>query len=62
MIKATHPKMFFKNTPHLKVDYQKHLGLLLDSKFIFDMDIKTIRAKVNKTIGLFRKYQRVLPR
>ena len=41
---------------------QKHLGLHLDSKLSFDIHIKTILTKVNRTIGLLRKFQQVLPR
>ena len=40
IIKATHRQIFFNNIPVPKVDYQKHLGLILDYKLIFDMHIK----------------------
>ena len=41
IIKATHRQIiFFNNIPVSKVDYQKHLGLILDYKLIFDMHIK----------------------
>ena len=38
------------------------MGLHLDSKLSFDIHIKTILTKVNRTIGLLRKFQQVLPR
>ena len=41
---------------------KKHLGLHLDSKLSFDIHIKTILTKVNRTIDLLRKFQQVLPR
>ena len=41
---------------------QKYLGLHLDSKLYISIHIKTILTKVNRTIGLLRKFQQVLPR
>ena len=60
--KKIHLKTFFNNIPVSKADSQKHLGLHLDSELFFDIHIKTISAKVNRTIGLLRKFQQVLPR
>ena len=60
--KKIHPKIFFNNILVSKADSQKCLGLHLDSKLSFDIHIKTILTKVNKTIGLLRKFQQVLPR
>ena len=60
--KKIHLKTFFKNIPVSKADSQKHLGLHLDSQLFFDIHIKTILAKANRTIGLLRKFQQVLPR
>ena len=60
--KKIHPKIFFNNIPVSKADSQKHLGLHLGSKLFFDIHIKTILSKVNRTIGLLRKFQEVLPR
>ena len=56
------PKIFFNNIPVSKADSQKPLGLHLDSILSFDIHIKTILTKVNRTIGLLRKFQQVLPR
>ena len=55
--KKVHPKIFFNNIPVSKADSQKHLGLHLDSKLSFDIHIKTILTKVNRTIVLLRKFQ-----
>ena len=60
--KKIHPNIFFNNISVSKADFQKHLGLHLDSKLTFDIHIKTILTKVNRTIGLLRKFQQVLPR
>ena len=60
--KKIHPKIFFNNFPVNKADSQKHLGLHLDSKLTFDIHIKTILTKVNRTMRLLRKFQQVLPR
>ena len=50
--KKIHPKIFFNNIPVSKADSQKHFGLHLDSKLSFDIHIKTILTKVNRTIDL----------
>ena len=60
--KKIYPKIFFNNIPISKANSQKHLGLHLDSKLFFDIHIKIISTKVNRTIGLLPKFQQVLPR
>ena len=60
--KKIYPKIFFNNVPVSKADSENHLGLYLDSKLSFDIHIKTDLTKVNKTIGLLRNFQQVLPR
>ena len=60
--KKIHPKIFFNNIPVSKANSQKHLGLHLDSKLSFDIHIKTVLTKVNRTIGLLRKFELVLLR
>ena len=60
--KKIYPKIFFNNIPISKANSQKHLGLHLDSKLFFDIHIKIILTKVNRTIGLLPKFQQVLPR
>ena len=61
-IKKIHPKIFVNNILVSKADFRNNLGLHLDSKLSFDINIKTILTKVNRTIGLLRKFQQVLPR
>ena len=60
--KKIQPKTFFNNIPVTKADSQNYLGLDLDLKLSFDIDIKTVLTKVNRTIGLLRKFQQVLLR
>ena len=60
--KEIRSKIFSNNIPVSKANSQKHLGLHLDSKLSFDVNIKTILTKVNRIIGLLRKFQQVLPR
>ena len=60
--KKIHPKIIFNNIPVSKDDSQKYLGLHLDSKLSFDIDIKVALTKVNSTIGLLRKLEQVIPR
>ena len=40
----------------------KHLGMLLYVKLDFQEHLKNIYNKVNKTIGLLRKFHNTLPR
>ena len=46
----------------MKADIQKHLDLHLDLKLTFDNHIETILTKANRTMGLLRKLQQVLPK
>ena len=40
----------------------KHLGMIFDSKLNFDEHLKSVLKKISKTVGLFRKFQSILPR
>ena len=55
-----HPRMFFNNILVSKSDCQKYLGLHLDSKLSFDILIKTILTKVNRTTASLQKLQHYL--
>ena len=46
----------------LQSSLQRHLGMLIDSKLNFSEYLKTIFQKTNKTIGLLRILQTLLPR
>ena len=60
--KVPHPSITFNNNPLSLCPAQKHLGLVLDSKLMFNEHINHILSKVNKSIGLLRKFQSVRPR
>ena len=57
-----HPPLTFNNANVAQSSSQKHLGILLDSHLTFDDHLKMVSAKINKTTGLLRKLQNVLPR
>ena len=60
--KTCHPSIYFNNKSVKQVPSQKHLGLILDNRLNFEEHLKNIFNKVNKTIGLLRKQQNILPR
>ena len=62
MTKTNHPTLIFNGNPVHQVALQKHLGMFLDYKLNFEEHLKTIVNKINKTIGLLRKFQNFLPR
>ena len=41
---------------------QKHVGVILDTKLIFDEHLKMVFLKISKTLGHLRKLQNLLPR
>ena len=57
-----HPPLTFNSIPVAQTNCQKHLGMQLDKKLNFDEHLSKIESKVNKTIGITRKLQNVLPR
>ena len=54
--------MVFNNVNVSSWKSQKHLGILLDAKLTLGEHYKTILSKTNRTIGLLRKLQNLLPR
>ena len=60
--KKTHPPLVFNNTNVTQSIYQKHLGIILDSKLTFENHINMVATKINKNIGLLSKLQNLLPR
>ena len=62
MTKTNHATLIFNDNPAHQVALQKHLGMFLDCKLNFEEHLKTIVNKINKTIGLLRKFQNFLPR
>ena len=59
---ANHPPLFFNENVVPKINLQKHLGIFLDSKLNFSEHLKTVFQRINRTIGLLRKLQTLLPR
>ena len=41
---------------------QKLLGIILDTRLSFEKHLETVLCKINKTIGLLRNLQNLLPR
>ena len=60
--KLPHPPLVFNNTNVTQSIYQKHLGIILDSKLTFENHVNMVTTKINKTIGLLRKLKNLLPR
>ena len=61
-IASVHPVVYFDNKPVKSTQTHKHLGMMLDLNLSYEHHIKSILDKVNKTIGLLRKFQLILPR
>ena len=57
-----YPPLAFNNTNASQSSSQKHLGVMLDSKVIFDEHLKMVSLKTSKTLGLLRKLHNLLPR
>ena len=59
---ASHLPLTFNNMPVAQTSFQKHLGMQLHKKLNFEEHLSKVESKVNKTIGIIRKLQNVLPR
>ena len=59
---VSHPSLTFNNIPVAQTSSQKHLGMHLDKKLDFEEHLSKIETKVNKSVGIIRKLQNVLPR
>ena len=59
---SIHPVVYFNNTPVNSTATHKHLGMILDSKLSYENHLQSVFSRVNKTIGLLRKFQATLPR
>ena len=60
--KVTHPPLVFNNANVSQCKSQKHLGIILDPKLTFDDHYKAVLSKTNRTTGLLRKLQNLLPK
>ena len=54
--------LIFNNNDVIQTTSQKHLGIILDTRLSFEKHLETVLCKINKTIGLIRKLQDLLPR
>ena len=57
-----HPPLVLNNTNVTQSIYQKQIFIILDSKLTLENHINMVITKINKTIGLLRKLQNLLPR
>ena len=60
--KLVHPRLSFNDIPLKNSISRKHLGFTLDAKLNLVERIKNITREINKTKGLLRRFQPVLPR
>ena len=60
--KISHPPLFFSNIQVPQSSSHKHLGIALDEYLTFCKHLKMLTSKINRTIGLLRKLQNLLPR
>ena len=58
---TSHPPLTFNNIPVAQTSSQKHLRIQFDKKLSFEDHLNKVESKVNKTIGIIRKFQNALP-
>ena len=49
---SSHLPLTINNIPVAQTNPQKHLGMQLDKKLNFEVHLKKVESKVNKTIGI----------
>ena len=57
---SIHPFVYFNKTPVISAATDKHLGMILDSKRSYKNHLQSVFSRVNKTIGILRRFQRTL--
>ena len=60
--RSTHPPLVFSNNNVCQIFSQKHLGVILGFKLTFEEHLNNVLAKVNKAVGLLRKFRNLLPK
>ena len=60
--KIDHTPLYFNQNLVKLPSTRKHLGMVLDTRLDFNLHLKNIQNKLNKTIGLLCKLQNTLPR
>ena len=61
IVQTNHPSLFFNGTVVPKVNEQKHLGLILDSKLSFERHINEKIIKAKQGIGIINYLSQFLP-
>ena len=56
----SHHSLVFNSASVSVSSSSKHVGVLLDTKLIFDKHVKMVSSKINKTLGLLRKLKNLL--
>ena len=62
IITVDHPQILFNDTPVIKVEEHKHLGIALDSRLSFARHIHAMITKSRQGIGMLRFLSKYLPR
>ena len=62
VIATSYAFVYFNNVPVIRVNFEKHVGLILDSKVIFFDYINEKIKKSTKGINIIRKMNLSLPR
>ena len=60
--KIDYPPLYFNQNLVKSSSTHKHLGMVLDTRLEFNLHLKNVLNKVNKTIGLLCKLLNTLPR
>ena len=61
MSKINHPGLLFNNEIVNLTTINKDLVMILDSKLMYDENLKSVLSKISKTIGLITKILRYSP-
>ena len=56
------PPVFNNNNNAIQATSQKHIDIILEIRLSFEKYLETVHCKINKTIGLIRKLQNLLPK
>ena len=62
LVQPNPPVISFNNTDITSSDYQKHLGLILDTRLSFEHHLEEKIKKANKGIGLINRLRKYVPR
>ena len=60
--KIDHPPLYFNQNLAKSSSTHKHLGIVLDTKLDFSLNLKNMQNKLNITLRLLRKLHDTLPR